>query len=211
VPSDQWKFVYLEDKRDLVNDTRELASVLGHTVTRDYPAALLDYCHEYGFPVIPPRAPADYSVRLDQVRKELRAFQGFDSRWDAIVAAAERKSNLNTAIRATRDDRETLAADVARYLREHHVGIMFEASNTDMGLTPRIHSGGPITTAVLRLTLSWPSGKPGWMSSRMCSFPGCDKLVFGRRDAKYCSDRCRKAASRARKRVLDVTGSPLSP
>lgn len=199
VPGDTCTFTYLDEALYLVSETRKLAAVLGRTVTAAYPQALIAFAEKYGWPVAPPRAPADYRLPLDLIRSDLKAFQSFDDRWREIVATAARKRRADVKASSTQGDREQLAVDVARYLGERGVGVMFEASPVHLGLTPRIRSGGPITSAVLRLAFGWSSGGSDRVAPRKCAAPDCSEwFTPTRRDAQYHSATCRKRASRAR-------------
>jgi hypothetical protein len=198
VPSDRYHFVYLEEERYLVSDTRKLAQHLAQTVATGYPAELVAYSAKYGWPVAP--VVPGYKLRLDVIHRELKEFQSFDDRWRAIVATAGRKRRLDTATAATQADREQLASDVVKYLSERGVGVMFEASGSHVGLTLRIRSGGPITTAVLRLAFGWSAGGSDRLPPIRCAAPGCVHLITDRhrRDQVYCSSTCRQRARRAR-------------
>jgi len=192
--------VFLDEHRSLLADVRQLAAVAGRTYTTRAEEELLRFATLYGFPMKPEWADGGYRLSLGAVREELKTFQQFEGRWNSVQAKASTRRRDATRADVTARERTRLAADVSRYLDERNVRIVFEARVDRPWLTPRIFSGGPITTAVMRLAGSWESGiSNGQREPWACRTPACPNVFVPTRSNNVFCAECRAPAARKRR------------
>ena len=180
--SDNHKFVYIDEERSLLADVKDLAGRAGRRFTRGAEDAVLTFARHYGFPAMPDATMSGYRLSLATIREELLLFGNFERLQEKVRNEVARHTGDGSVSVETRRNGVRLGEEVARYLDNHGVRVVFEISES-LSLTPRIFSGPPITSAVGRLVISWESDSG--LAPRLCAC-GCGQVFTPRRTDQEC-------------------------
>ena len=189
------KFVYIDEERTLLADVKELASLAGHRFTRTAEEAVLSFARRYGLPSMPDATTSGYRLSLATIREELIRFRNFERRQVRVRDAVARLNDDALVPDKTWHDCGRLGEEVTRYLDSHRVRVIFEVSES-LALTPRLFSGDPITSAVVRLVTSWAS--ESGLAPQLCECGCGDVFTPRRRNHRYINSSHRQQGSRNR-------------